>query len=95
MNLVNKSKVHNLRNRMEIKDEQIQKLKENNSAKNDKIQKQKEKIEKQSNKISRQKEKIDDLETQLKMIMNSRSYRIGQMITWLPRKIASLIKGKQ
>ena len=42
--------------------------------------------------LKRKKEEIEKLEVELTMIKNSKSYRLGKLIAWLPRRVMGLIK---
>ena len=57
------------------------------------IQEQKDRIRNMRNRIQKQKSRIENLKQRLTEMEHSRSYQIGQVITWPSRKVSSVIKG--
>lgn len=73
--------------KLQKQNKKIQKQSSKLQRQDEKIQKQSSMLQIQSDKLEKQAERINDLDAQLTALKNSKSYRIGRIITWLPRKI--------
>lgn len=85
------SELQELRARLERREKQLTEeknaLEETNERLGEKMRLQKEELGKKDSALSKQRERSRQLQGELNALRGSRSYKIGRLITWLPRKI--------
>ena len=74
------------------KNERINGLKQRIAEKNERINGLKENVVKKRESIDSLKKRNQALTQEIAQIKNSRSYKISRALTWLPRKLKSLLK---
>ena len=74
------------------KNERINGLKQRIAEKNERINSLKENVVKKRESIDSLKKRNQALTHEIAQIKNSRSYKISRALTWLPRKLKSLLK---
>lgn len=85
------SELQELRVRLERREKQLTEeknaLEETNERLGETMRLQKEELGKKESALSKQRERSRQLQGELNALRGSRSYKIGRLITWLPRKI--------
>jgi chromosome segregation ATPase len=89
---VKKEEISNLKSDLTKKENRISSLKSNLKKKKDTISNLQDTIMQQNIKILQQNKEIEVLKCQLEKLENSKSYKIGKIITYIPRQIKNAIK---
>jgi glycosyltransferase involved in cell wall biosynthesis len=89
---VKKEEISNLKSDLKKKGNRISNLKANLKKKKDTISNLQDTIKQQNIKILQQNKEIEVLKRQLEKLENSKSYKIGKIITYIPRQIKNAIK---